>query len=139
SAYWLNKARTVCDTHLIKKVNERSLLVQRTRPIKVEVVVRGYLAGSMARAYEAGVREFCGQPLPDELLLFQKLDKPIITPTTKAPVGDHDEPVTEEQIIERNICSLDQWLTVCRYSHALFSLGQKTFAQLGWLLVDTKY
>lgn len=139
STNWLERAKHVTSTHLIKQFDDRTLLVTKTDPIRIEVVVRGYLAGSLARAYAKGARDFCGIKLPENLKINQKLPEPIITPTTKAPVGDHDEAITQAEIIQRGLCTQKEWDRIEELSLNLFQLGTDVSAECGWILVDTKY
>ncbi|MGE0173651.1 MAG: phosphoribosylaminoimidazolesuccinocarboxamide synthase [Oligoflexales bacterium] len=139
SRFWLEKSREVLPTHLIREYDERTLETERLRPFKAEVVVRGYMAGSMARAYAAGRREFCGQTLPEGLKQYCKLKDPIITPTTKAAVFEHDEEVAPKELIKRGVCTEKEWSAIAEYALALFALGQKIYESKNWLLVDTKY
>lgn len=107
-------------------------------PFKVEMVIRGYLAGHAWREYLAGKRSVCGVLLPDGLKENDKLPQPIITPTTKASVG-HDEDISREEIIARNIVSEEDYTLLEKYTHALFQRGTEMVAKLGLILVDTKY
>lgn len=107
-------------------------------PFKVEMVIRGYLAGHAWREYSAGKREVCGVSLPDGLKENDKLPVPIITPTTKASVG-HDEDISEEQIITREIVSAADYGELERYTFALYQRGTEIAAKRGLILVDTKY
>jgi len=139
SKYWLEKAEEVIPTHLISQPTSRELLVDTAQPFKVEVIVRGYLAGSMARAYEKGERVFCGQTLSEGLRTNGKLPKTIITPTTKAEVFEHDENTTPEELIKNKICSESEWETIQSMALKLFALGTEVSESHGWILVDTKY
>ncbi len=107
-------------------------------PFKVEMVIRGYLAGHAWREYQAGRRSVCGVSLPDGLKENDKLPEPIITPTTKASVG-HDEDISREEIIRRNIVSEEDYLMLEKYTRALYQRGTEMVADLGLILVDTKY
>lgn len=107
-------------------------------PLRVEVIVRGYLAGSAWRAYKSGVREICGVKLPEGLIENQKLPHPILTPTTKADAG-HDEDISRDEIIARGIVEKDVYEQVERYALDLFERGSKMAAEKGLILVDTKY
>lgn len=139
SEYWLSAAKAVVPTHLIDRPHERVLRCQRTDPFKVEVIVRGYLAGSMMRAYEAGERDFCGARLPEGLKAFGPLNAAIITPTTKAAAFEHDENISPEELISRGVVTAAEWDEISDKALRLFAFGQKTLASVGWLLVDTKY
>ncbi|MFI5139801.1 MAG: phosphoribosylaminoimidazolesuccinocarboxamide synthase [Sphingobacteriales bacterium] len=107
-------------------------------PYKVEMVIRGYLAGHAWREYSAGKRQVCGVSLPEGLKENDKLPEPIITPTTKAAVG-HDEDISREQILARNIVSESDYIQLENYTKALFKRGTDIAARQGLILVDTKY
>jgi phosphoribosylaminoimidazole-succinocarboxamide synthase len=107
-------------------------------PYKVELVVRGYLAGHAAREYALGKRTICGVLLPDGLVENQKLPSPILTPTTKADVG-HDEDISREQIFEKGIVSESEYIEIEKAALALYQRGTELAAKQGLLLVDTKY
>jgi phosphoribosylaminoimidazole-succinocarboxamide synthase len=110
----------------------------RCEPYKVEMVIRGYLAGSAWREYKKGVRSICGVPLPDGMKENQKFDTPIITPTTKAAEG-HDENISKEEIIAQGLISKDEYEQIEKYTYALFQRGTEMAAEKGLILVDTKY
>lgn len=105
----------------------------------VEMIVRGYLCGSAWRAYKAGVREICGVQLPEGMRENEQFPTPIITPTTKAEIGMHDEDISREQIIARGLVPADEYAQLEQYSLALFARGQQIAAEHGLILVDTKY
>ncbi len=107
-------------------------------PFKVEMVIRGYLAGHAWREYSAGKRQVCGVSLPEGLKENDKLPEPIITPTTKASVG-HDEDISKEQILEKNIVSAEDYTQLEKYTHALYKRGTEIAGKQGLILVDTKY
>ncbi|GAB3905597.1 phosphoribosylaminoimidazolesuccinocarboxamide synthase [Mucilaginibacter boryungensis] len=107
-------------------------------PYKVEMVIRGYLAGHAWREYSAGKRQVCGVTLPDGLKENDKLPAPIITPTTKAAVG-HDEDISKEDILARGIVSAADYEMLEKYTHAIFARGTEIAAKRGLILVDTKY
>ena len=110
----------------------------RCEPYKVEMVVRGYLAGHAWREYKSGKRSLCGVTLPEGLRENEKLPHPIITPTTKAAEG-HDEDISKEEIIARGIVPADEYEQLERYTLALFQRGTEIAARKGLILVDTKY
>ncbi len=110
----------------------------RCEPFKVEMIVRGYLAGSAWREYAAGAREICGVSLPDGLCENQKLPHPIITPTTKAD-EEHDENISREEIIGRGIVAEEDYVQMEKYALAIFERGTEMAARHGLILVDTKY
>jgi phosphoribosylaminoimidazole-succinocarboxamide synthase len=107
-------------------------------PFKVEMVVRGYLAGHAARTYQSGLRNICGVTLPEGLKVNDKLPFPIITPTTKASKG-HDEDISKEEIIKQGIVSKEHYEQLEKYSLAIYARGQEISKKMGLILVDTKY
>ena len=107
-------------------------------PIRVEMVIRGYMSGHAAREYKAGKRELCGVPMPEGMKENDKFPVPIITPATKAEEG-HDEDISREDIIERGIVSEAVYLKLEEYTIALFQRGTEMAAKQGLILVDTKY
>ncbi|MBL0340472.1 MAG: phosphoribosylaminoimidazolesuccinocarboxamide synthase [Bacteroidetes bacterium] len=107
-------------------------------PYRVEMVIRGYLAGHAWRTYKSGGRELCGVILPEGLKENDKLPHPIITPTTKSNHG-HDEDISREAIIENGVVGEDDYLMLEKYTHKLFQRGTEMAAQQGLILVDTKY
>lgn len=110
----------------------------RCQPLKIEMIVRGYLAGSAWRDYKAGARSICGVSLPEGLRENQKLPHPILTPTTKADAG-HDLNISREEIMAQGIVAEDIYEQVEKYALALFARGQEMAAHQGLILVDTKY
>jgi phosphoribosylaminoimidazole-succinocarboxamide synthase len=139
SRFWLTALKDIVPNHYLESSGSRTLITEALIPIKAEVVVRGYLAGSLLRAYESGARTFCGVTLPDRLKAYQKLPEPIITPTTKAAAFEHDENATAEDLISRGVCSRDEWETLSAMALKIFSFGSRVLAGRGWLLADTKY
>lgn len=107
-------------------------------PFKVEMVIRGYLSGHAWREYKQGKRTLCGVTLPEGLNENDKFPSPIITPTTKAPVG-HDMNISREEIIEQKIVMEEEYLKLEEYTRALFERGTKLAAKQGLILADTKY
>jgi len=105
----------------------------------VEMIVRGYLCGSSWRAYKSGVREICGVKLPEGMKENQKFPEPIITPTTKAELGLHDEDISKEQILERGLATPEEYALLEKYTLALFKRGTEIAEKRGLILVDTKY
>jgi len=108
-------------------------------PFKVEMVIRGYLAGHAAREYKLGKRTLCGVALPDGLKENDKLPMPIITPSTKAENGEHDEDISREAILANKIVSKEDYEVLEKYTLALFQRGTEIAAKRGLILVDTKY
>ena len=108
-------------------------------PFKVEMVIRGYMSGHAAREYKAGKRILCGVPLPEGMKENDKFPEPIITPATKAEMGDHDEDISREDILKRGIVSEADYLVLEDYTRKLFQRGTEIAASRGLILVDTKY
>ncbi len=111
----------------------------RCQGFPVEMIVRAYLCGSAWRAYKAGAREICGVPLPDGMRENQAFPAPIITPTTKAELGLHDEDISKQQILDRGLVSPEDYALLEQYTLALFRRGTEVAARRGLILVDTKY
>lgn len=111
---------------------------KRCEPFKVEMVIRGYLAGHAAREYKAGKRLLCGIPMPEGMQENDPFPEPIITPTTKASEG-HDEDISRENILAKGIVSEADYLILEKYTRALFKKGQEMAKEKGLILVDTKY
>ncbi|MFD1613522.1 phosphoribosylaminoimidazolesuccinocarboxamide synthase [Gelatiniphilus marinus] len=108
-------------------------------PFKVEMVIRGYMSGHAAREYKAGKRMLCGVPMPDGMKENDKFQKPIITPATKAEMGEHDEDISREDILKRGIVSEEDYKVLEDYTRKLFKRGTEIAASRGLILVDTKY
>ena len=108
-------------------------------PFKVEMVIRGYLSGHAAREYAAGKRLICGVEMPEGLKENDKFENPIITPTTKADNGSHDEDISREAILENRIVSEEDYLVLEKYTRDLYQRGTEIAARRGLILVDTKY
>lgn len=113
-------------------------LGKKCEPLKLEVIVRGYLAGSAWREYQSGMRELCGIKLPEGMKENNKFPTPIITPTTKADEG-HDENISKEEAIAQGIVSAEDYALLEKYAIALFQRGTEIAAKRGLILVDTKY
>jgi phosphoribosylaminoimidazole-succinocarboxamide synthase len=109
------------------------------KPYPVEMIVRAYLTGSSWRTYKAGARKICGIPLPNGMKEHQKFDIPIITPTTKAAHGKHDEDISREEIIKSGLIPEDEYNLIERYTMNVFLRGSEIASQHGLILVDTKY
>ena len=105
----------------------------------VEMIVRGYLCGSAWRAYKSGMREICGVRLPEGMKENQKFPEPIITPTTKAEIGEHDADISKEEILARGLATPEEYALLEKYTLALFQRGTEIAAERGLILVDTKY
>ncbi|UAB82877.1 phosphoribosylaminoimidazolesuccinocarboxamide synthase [Zunongwangia sp. SCSIO 43204] len=108
-------------------------------PFKVEMVIRGYLSGHAAREYKAGKRMLCGVAMPEGMKENDRFPEPIITPTTKAEMGDHDEDISKEDILKRGIVSAEDYAVLEDYTKKLFQRGTEIAKKRGLILVDTKY
>jgi phosphoribosylaminoimidazole-succinocarboxamide synthase len=108
-------------------------------PFKVEMVIRGYMSGHAAREYKTGKRMLCGEPMPEGMQENDKFPQPIITPATKAEMGDHDEDISKADILKKGIVSKEDYKVLENYTHALFKRGTELAAKRGLILVDTKY
>ncbi|WP_289039657.1 phosphoribosylaminoimidazolesuccinocarboxamide synthase [uncultured Zobellia sp.] len=108
-------------------------------PFKVEMVIRGYQSGHAAREYKLGKRVLCGVEMPEGMKENDKFPEPIITPATKAEMGDHDEDISKEDILKRGIVSKEDYEVLEKYTRALFERGTQIAAERGLILVDTKY
>lgn len=141
--FWFEATRDIVDNHVIEWPDPNVVVARRLDMLPVEVVVRDYLTGSTSTSiwpmYRAGIRQMYGVELPDGLTKNQKLPATILTPTTKAGQGLHDEPLTPEEIVERRLLSRRQWKEIAEISHALFARGQEIARRHGLILVDTKY
>lgn len=112
---------------------------EKCEPFKVEMVIRGYLSGHAAREYKAGKRELCGVAMPEGMKENDKFPQPIITPATKAEMGEHDEDISKEGILKRGIVSSEDYAVLEDYTYKLFARGSEIAADRGLILVDTKY
>ncbi|ACM00436.1 phosphoribosylaminoimidazolesuccinocarboxamide synthase [Cereibacter sphaeroides] len=141
--FWFDATADICPNHVISYPDPNVVLARRVTILPVEVVVRGYLAGttgtSVLTLYKQGVREMYGHRLPDGLRDNEVLPAPLITPTSKAFDGGHDEPLTEAEIVSQGLLTRAQWDEVSAKALALFARGQAMAAERGLILVDTKY
>ncbi|MGB3775675.1 MAG: phosphoribosylaminoimidazolesuccinocarboxamide synthase [Leeuwenhoekiella sp.] len=112
---------------------------KRCEPFKIEMVIRGYLAGHAAREYKAGKRSLCGVEMPDGMHENDKFPQPIITPATKAEMGDHDEDISKEELLKKGLVSEKDYEVLEDYTQKLFARGSEIAANRGLILVDTKY
>ncbi len=112
---------------------------QRCEPFKVEMVIRGYMSGHAAREYKSGKRMLCGVSMPDGINENDPFPQPIITPATKAEMGDHDEDISREDIIKKGIVSESDYVILEDYTRKLFQRGTEIANKRGLILVDTKY
>jgi phosphoribosylaminoimidazole-succinocarboxamide synthase len=138
AAKFLSATKDIVPNWVLATPDEMVTIGKICEPFKVEMVIRGYLAGHAWREYSAGKRSVCGVSLPDGLKENDKLPQPMITPTTKAAVG-HDEDISKEDILAKGIVSLADYEQLEVYTHQLYQRGTEMAAQRGLILVDTKY
>jgi len=141
--FWFDRTGDICANHVIAYPDANVVIGKRLEILPVEVVVRGYLAGttstSILTQYKKGIRSMYGHTLPEGLRDNQELPGAIITPTSKAIDGGHDEPLTAEGILDQGLLTAAQWDEVSAKALALFARGQQIAAERGLILVDTKY
>lgn len=141
SLWWFHKTKEIVPNAVVSSPDPNVTIVQKCTVFPVEFVVRGFVTGttstSLWTVYSKGVRNYCGNILPDGLVKNQRLQKYIITPTTKA--ADHDVPISPEEIVEQGLMTRDEWNEACSKAFALFAYGQDMASKHGLLLVDTKY
>lgn len=142
SSWWFNKTADIVPNHIIDIPDPNVMLVKNAKMFPVEVVVRGYITGSTDTSawvnYKNGVRDFCGNNLPEGLKKNQKFDSPIITPTTKPETGP-DMPISAEEIIAQGLVEKEKWEKICDYAMKLYNRGVELAAKRGLIFVDTKY
>ena len=138
AAFSFSKVKGIVDTHIIDVPHPNVTIAKKCDPIPIEVVIRACLTGHAARVYQSGKRELCGVPLPDGMKENQHFEQPILTPATKAEEG-HDEDISEEEILEREIVSPEVWKEIKTKAFRVFERGQEIARQQGLILVDTKY
>lgn len=139
AAFWFDATRDVAPNHLISQPDPNAMLVRKCRALPVEVIVRGYITGSLWRDYERGTAGVYGIDFPAGLRKDQAFEQPIITPSTKAEVGAHDEPISSEDVVRQGLVEPEVWERCQRLALALFAKGQAIAAERGLILVDTKY
>ncbi len=138
SHFWFQHTADIVKNHVIDLVDPAALVARLTQPVLVEVVVRGALTGSLWRAYQQGFDPH-GLRLPPDLKKDVKFERPLVTPSTKAPVGEHDEPLTDDAVVKRQLVDAKTWSEIKEKAIALFEAGQRHAAKQGLILVDTKY
>ncbi|MBK6916902.1 MAG: phosphoribosylaminoimidazolesuccinocarboxamide synthase [Deltaproteobacteria bacterium] len=143
ATHWFERTAAVFPNHLVSVPDPQAVIAIECTPIPVEMVVRGYLTGvsstSIWRAYERGERSFCGHALPDGLRKHERLRENLVTPSTKAAKGDHDESVAKDVLFDRGIVTPEVFERLERAALELFAFGQAEAALRGLILVDTKY
>jgi phosphoribosylaminoimidazole-succinocarboxamide synthase len=143
AVYWFEQTAALVPNHVLSVPDANAMECVECTPLQVEMVVRAYLTGvsstSILTAYQRGEREFCGHQLPEGLQPHDPLPQPLLTPTTKAMHGAHDQNVSREQIIESGVVSESDFDQAAAYAMKLFAFGQELCAARGLILVDTKY
>lgn len=140
TTFWFDKTRDVAPNHILDIPDPSVLVVRRCQPLAVEMVVRGYITGSLWRDFQAGKgAKAYGIDLPKDLRKDQKFDQPILTPSTKEEVGKHDEPISPKELVARGTITRKQWDEMARVTLDLFAAGQAWAKKRGLILVDTKY
>ena len=135
---WFDKASSIIENHLLDVPDPNVMVAKNCEILPIEVIMRGYLTGSAWRDYQAG-KAISGIELPKGLRASEAFAEPLLTPSTKAERGEHDEPISEKEILERKIVEPKLWEQVSEVASALFELGQKEASNQGLILVDTKY
>ena len=138
AAYFLEATRDIAPNWLLSTPDARVAIGNKCEPVKVEMVIRGYLSGHSWREYNSGKRLICGVTMPDGLKENDRFPEPIITPTTKAAAG-HDEDISREEILRQGLVSESDYVQMENYTRQLFARGTEMAAKQGLILVDTKY
>ena len=139
AAKFLDKTEDIVQNWKVAMPDPMVTVGHNCETFPVEMIIRGYLTGSSWRTYQSGSREICGVKIPDGLKEHQRFEKPIITPTTKAEQGEHDEDISREEILAQGLVSKEDYEMLEKYSLELFARGTEIAAEKGLILVDTKY
>jgi len=143
ATFWFEKTAGLMPNHMLSVPDPQAMMTVECAPVPVEFVVRGYLTGvsatSIGQAYLRGERVFCGHGLEDGMQMHQRLPNNILTPSTKAPKGGHDESVSAEELFARDLISPEDYRAMEAQCLELFAAGQRIAAERGLILVDTKY
>lgn len=136
---FLDETKDICPNWKLANPDPMVTVGIKCQGFPIEMIVRAYLCGSAWRAYKNGARELCGIKIPDGMKENQKFPQPIITPTTKAEIGEHDQDISKEEILKRGLVSKEDYEILEKYTLALFKRGSEIAAKRGLILVDTKY
>jgi len=139
TAFWFDKVKDLARTHIVDVPDPSVMVVKRAEAFPVEIIIRGYITGSLWRDYQAGKAGAYGIEWPKGLRKDQRFDEPIITPSTKAQYGAHDEPISEKEILGQKLVSPEIWREATAVAHRMFKRGQEWARSRGLILVDTKY
>ena len=137
--FWFDKTKDIVPNHIISSPDPQVLMAKKAKTLPIEVIVRQYITGSLWREYSSGINGQYGFMIPDNLKENQKFDSPILTPSTKAEYGLHDEPISKQEIIDQGLVEISIYEKAEEYALKLFSEGQKWANERGLILVDTKY
>jgi len=141
STWWFSQTEAIVDNHVIEVPDPNVMVAKKCRVFPIEFVMRAYITGTTSTSlwthYQNGVRNYCGNPLPDGLQKNERLEQPILTPTTKS--HEHDRPISPDEIISEGWLSKEDWGVASAIALELFSFGQQVAREHGLILVDTKY
>ncbi len=141
--FWFDQTKDLCPNYVESYPDPNVIVGEECEPLMVEMVIRAYITGSTSTSawtnYEKGLRNLCGNILPDGLKKNQKLERPIITPTSKAEYGGHDANMSPQEILAAGLVTKEEWEQLESYTHALYARGAEIAARQGVILVDTKY
>ncbi|HET9554753.1 MAG TPA: phosphoribosylaminoimidazolesuccinocarboxamide synthase [Anaeromyxobacteraceae bacterium] len=139
TTFWFDKVKDIAPVHLVETPDPSVMVVKKAKALPVEIVIRGYITGSLWRDYQAGKAGAYGIEWPAGLRKDQRFATPIITPSTKAEYGKHDEPISEAEILRQGLVAPEVWREATAVAQRLFARGQEWAAKRGLILVDTKY
>ncbi len=137
--FWFDKVKDIAPTHVLSSPDPSVMVVKRAQALPVEIVIRGYITGSLWRDYQAGKAGAYGIEWPKGLRRDQRFEAAVITPSTKAEYGKHDEPISEAEILKQGLVAPEVWKEATAVAHRLFARGQEWARGRGLILVDTKY
>ncbi|HEY0839409.1 MAG TPA: phosphoribosylaminoimidazolesuccinocarboxamide synthase [Vulgatibacter sp.] len=139
ASFWFDATKDIAPNHVISQPDPSAVLAKKCKALPVEVIVRGYITGSLWRDYQKGTAGAYGIDFPKDLKKDQAFETPILTPSTKAAVGEHDEPISSADVVKRGLVPADLWEEIEKRALALFARGQEIARKQGLILVDTKY
>lgn len=137
--FWFERTKHIVPNHVLDMPDPNVIVARACHPFAVEVVVRGYLTGSLWRDFQKGTHTAYGVPFPEGMKKDQAFPSPILTPSTKAELGQHDEPISEQELLARGLASPRDWARITEAARGLFAEGQSWARRQGLILVDTKY
>jgi len=139
SNFWFQQTEDIIDNHIIDTIDQNAIIVEECNVLPVEVIIRRFITGSLWRDYETGTRETYGLTFEEGLIKNHRFEEPILTPSTKAEQGFHDEPISPQEILKQNLVEPKLWDEIVEKAIALFKKGEEIAASRGLVLVDTKY